>query len=191
MAIHRGFLASLRRRQTELGYPLKISVLIASRYNHCIALHKQRYYRLFHKGLNKYKLQKHLAKISKLPRFCYLKEFGSQALQNVTERISFGYKKFFEKQNQKPPKFRKLHKFKSFTLKQAGWKLDGYGTTVVRVDKFFPSSQLCYGCGFKNKAVKSVLIREWDCPECGMHHDRDRNAAKNILKEGLRIFEAS
>ena len=362
-------------------------------YNHCIALHK-RYYRLFHKGLNKYKLQKHLAKISKLPGFHYLKEFGSQALQNVTERISFGYKKFFEKQNQKPPKFRKLHKFKSFTLKQAGWKLDekhhaivikgqkyryhksrdiegvvktvtvkrdrvgdiyiffscevqqneviprlgesigfdfglkdhilvaptaeddvdmprffqrarrnikkcqqrlsrklnanvdhyvkgkrggnvpvwkrpikecrniqkgfkevarlhrkvknqreGYhwrlaqelcgkyalicienlnmrwmskghgkkvgdygfsdfvrilqyvaarcGTTVVRVDKFFPSSQLCYGCGFKNKAVKSVLIREWDCPECGMHHDRDRNAAKNILKEGLRIFEAS
>ena len=156
MAIHRGFLASLRRRQTELGYPLKISVLIASRYNHCIALHKHRYYRLFHKGLNKYKLQKHLAKISKLPGFHYLKEFGSQALQNVTERISFGYKKFFEKQNQKPPKFRKLHKFKSFTLKQAGWKLDGYGTTVVRVDKFFPSSQL---------ALLWLRIQEQSCEE--------------------------
>ena len=99
-------------------------------YNHCIALHK-RYYRLFHKGLNKYKLQKHLAKISKLPRFRYLKEFGSQVVQNVTERISSGYKKFSEKQNKKPPKFRKLHKFKSFTLKQAGWKLDEKNHAIV------------------------------------------------------------
>jgi putative transposase len=362
-------------------------------YNHCIALHK-RYYRLFHKYLNKYKLQKHLAKISKLPNFSYLREYGSQAVQNVTERIHFGYQKFFDKQNKRPPKFRKLHKCKSLTLKQAGWKLDEethtivinkqkyryhksreiegivktvtikrdrvgdiyiflsceveqntviprlgksigfdfglkghilvapteeddvdmpsffkrarrrikkgqqglsrklnanvdhyakgkkggnipvwkrpireckniqkgfkevarlhrkvknqkegfhwhlaqelcgkyalicieslnmrwmskshgrkvgdygfsdfvrilqyvaakYGTTIVKVDKLFPSSQLCHDCGFKNKAVKNVLIREWYCPECGAYHDRDRNAAKNILREGLRIFEAS
>ena len=361
-------------------------------YNHCIALHK-RYHRLFHKYLNKYRLQKHLAKISKRSKFSYLKEYGSQAVQNVTDRIHFGYKKFFDKQNKRPPKFRKLHKCKSFTLKQAGWKLDedthtivinkqkyryhksreiegivktvvvkrdrvgdiyiflsceveqntviprlgksigfdfgmkdhilvapteendidmprffqqnrnklkkmqkrvsrkllantdhfvkkgkgqapvykrpllecqniqkcfkeqarlhrkianqreayhwhlayelcnkyalisleslnmrwmqkghgkkvgdyGFsafltilkyvasrcGTTIVQIDKWFPSSQLCHDCGCQNKEIKDVRIREWTCPNCGEHHDRDRNAAKNILREGLRQFEVA
>ena len=358
-------------------------------YNHCIALHK-RYYRLYGIGLKKNRLQKHLTKLKKLPKFSYLKEFGSQAVQDVTDRIEFGYKKFFRKENKRPPKFRKVSKTKSFTLKQTGWKLDEennaliinkqkyryhksrevegliktvtikrdslgdiyifltcqvdrntvmprlgksigfdfglkdtllvaptpeddvdmprffeqnhrklrkiqqklsrkldanveryvvrgkgrfpiykrplsecrniqkgfrevarlhkrianqreayhwhlaqelcskyalicvenlnmrwmqkghgrkvndygfaafikileyvasrYGTSIVKVDKWFPSSQLCYGCGYKNLKIKDVSVREWTCPSCGKHHDRDRNAAKNILREGLRIF---
>ena len=362
-------------------------------YNHCVTLYK-RYYRLYHVGLNKFKLQKHLTKISKRPKFHYLKEFGSQALQNVTDRIELGYQKFFRKENKRPPKMRKIRKTKSFTLKQAGWKLDEktltiiinkqkyryhksreiegkvktvtvkrdtlgdlyiflacetegqnqviarlgksigfdfglkkhilvaptpdddvdmprffkqnqnrlkkiqrrvsrklltntdhfekkgrglrpiykrplyqcrniqkgfqeqarlhrrianmredfhwklaqqlcseyalicveslnmkwmqakygkkvgdygfggfirileyvasrYGTTLVKVDKWYPSSQLCSHCGFKNPAVKNLRIRKWICPECGEVHDRDRNAAQNILREGLRIFEAA
>ena len=63
-----------------------------------------------------------------------------------------------------------------------------FGTTIVHIGKFFPSSQLCNACGFQNKEIKDVRIRAWDCPKCGTHHDRDRNAAKNIHEEGLRIL---
>ena len=343
-------------------------------YNHCIALHK-RYYRLFHKSLNVFALQKHLAKIKRLPRFSYLKEIGSQALQDIASRIDKGYQLFFKNLKRKvrtaPPTFRKVRKAKSFTLKNAGWKLDesthtiiicgqkyryhksrdiegtvktvtvkrdslgdiyiffsceceqaevlprlgksigfdfgfedkmlvaptededvgmpfflrrnlksvkaasrnlsrkqrgsnnrrrarrelarlykrvsnqrsayhwalayelcgkyaticletlnlkamqighgkkvgdyGYGnflqvleyvasrcgTTIVKIDQWFPSSQLCNACGFQNSGTKVLRVREWDCPSCHEHHDRDRNAAKNILREGLRILAAA
>ena len=343
-------------------------------YNHCIALHK-RYYRLFHKSLNVYRLQKHLTKLKKIPRFAYLKELDAQALQDIVERIDKGYKLFFRNLKHHvrtaPPKFRKVKKAKSFTLKQTGWKLDedthtiiikkqkyryhksrniegkvktvtvkrdslndiyiffsceceqdeviprlgksigfdfgfhdktliapteeddvdmpmflhknikaiktanhrlsrkqstsnnyrraklslarlhkivknqrkawhwklayelcnryaticletldlksmqighgkkigdyGYGefllileyvasrcgTTIVKVDKWYPSSQLCYDCGYQNKDIKNLKIREWDCPKCGSHHDRDRNAAKNILREGLKMLSVA
>lgn len=53
---------------------------------------------------------------------------------------------------------------------------------LVEADKFYPSSQLCSNCGFKNIAVKNLTVREWDCPECGVHHDRDINAAINLKK---------
>jgi len=343
-------------------------------YNHCIALHK-RYYRLFHNFLNVYQLQKHLTKIKKIEKFSYLREIGSQVLQDIASRIDKGYKLFFR--NLKchvktaPPRFRKVKKAKSFTLKQAGWKLEqetrtliigkqkyryhksreiegniktvtikrdacndiyvyfsceceqneviprlgksigfdfgfkskmliapteaddidmpkffkrnlkaiakanqnlswkkkgsnnqrkanqelsrlhrriknqrkakhwelayelcgkyaticieslnmkfmqkghgrkvndyGYsnflqileyvgsrcGTTIVKIDKWYPSSQICHDCGYQNQDIKNLNIREWDCPECGVHHDRDRNAARNILSEGLRTLEES
>lgn len=344
-------------------------------YNHCIALHR-RYWKLYHKSLNLYALQKHLTKLKKISRFAYLKEIGSQALQDITQRIDKGYKLFWDNLKRKhktaPPGFRKIRKYKSYTLKQAGWKLDeehravyiakqkyryamsrpiegkvktltvkrdavgdiyiyfvcelpdtevkartgksvgfdfgfkgkmlvgenpdedvqapsffreakskiakasrklsskrmcsnnrrkarlnlarlyrrlanqrkayhwrlakelcqkyavicledlnmkfmqkGHGRKVMdygfaefenileyiashqgvrisRVDRFYPSSQLCYDCGSQNSNVKDLRIREWTCPVCGKHHDRDRNAAMNIHREGLRILrEAS
>ena len=340
-------------------------------YNHCIALHK-RYWKLFHKSLNKYKLQKHLAKLKKLEKFAYWQELPSHAIQDITDRIDNGYKLFWgnlkRKKKTSPPKFKAWRKYRSFsynmvgskiikdnTVKIAGnkykffksreiegkiklltvkrdtcgdfyvylvcetpevnleprlgksigfdfgfkgkmlvapneeddvtapnffkekqkaiaksnrnlstkkarsnnrrkaqlalarlyrkvsnqrkayhwhlarelckeyaiicledlnmaWMQRGHGkkvsdygfseflnileyvapqfsTKVVKIDKFYPSSQLCHKCGYQNPEVKNLSIREWNCPSCGHHCDRDRNAAQNILKEGLRIAE--
>ena len=57
---------------------------------------------------------------------------------------------------------------------------------IIKVDRFYPSSQTCYECGHVYSKVKDLSVREWTCPMCGAFHDRDTNAAKNILKEGLR-----
>ena len=335
-------------------------------YNHCIALHK-RYYKIFGKYLNKNFLQKHLVKLKKSEKFSYLKKIGSQAVQDITDRIDRAFQLFFRNVKRKircsPPNFKKVKNYKSFTLKQAGWKLDeenkilringqaykyfqsrkisgkiktvtikrdnlgdfyvyfvtdakdfevmtrtgksvGYdfglkkfltasdgkdiksplffaknsksiakacknlsrkkkgsnnrrkakinlariykksaderkdfhfklarkicleyekifiedlnlkamqrlwgkkisdlgfgefveilkyqatkfGVEIIEVDRYFASSQICSNCGEKNPEVKDLKIREWICPKCGEKHDRDFNAAKNILKFGL------
>lgn len=335
-------------------------------YNHCLALHN-RYYKLFGKYLNQNKLKKHLTKLKKMSKFGYLLEYGSQAVQDVAERINRAFELFFDNLKRRvrcsPPKFKKVRRYKSFTLKQAGWKLnednhtltingqsykyfksrrisgkvktvtikrnslgdiyaylvtdakdlevetrtgqsvgldfglkrfltasDGkdvisplffasnskaiakasrelsckrkdsnnrrrarlklarlhkkaanqrhdfhfklarelcleydticienlnvaamkrlwgrkisdlafsdfvkilkyeatkFGTLIAEVGRFYPSSQLCSVCGFQNPAVKDLKVRQWVCPKCGAEHDRDRNAAINILEEGL------
>lgn len=70
------------------------------------------------------------------------------------------------------------------------YKLDEMGKQLVKVDKFFASSQTCNVCGYKNPATKNLSIRTWTCPECGTHHDRDVNAAINIRNEGMRLVNA-
>ena len=92
-------------------------------YNHCIALNKT-YYRIFGKSLNKYRLQKHLTKIKKLKKNSFWNLLGSQAIQDITDRIDRAYKLFFQNQKKRvrPPSFKKVKKYKSFTLKQAGYE---------------------------------------------------------------------
>lgn len=63
-----------------------------------------------------------------------------------------------------------------------------YGRTVIRIDRWFPSSQLCPCCGWKVGKL-GLDVREWDCQSCGQHHDRDLAAALNILAEGIRLRE--
>jgi putative transposase len=336
-------------------------------WNHCVAL-TRRYYKLFGKSVSKFDLQKHLAKLKKRQPYGYLSEFGSQALQEVVDRLFKSYERFFDgrKKGERVglPGFRKVRKYKSFTLKQAGWKvLDGntiringqnyryhksrkiegtvktvtikrdavgdlwvcfaceqeqhqviprlgnavgfdfglknfltpsqgnpiesprffeqnrkelrklnralsrkiegsnnwrkakkdlarlhrrianqrsawfwqtawrivgeyafvgletlniramqrlwgrkvgdygfsefvrvleyvaskVGTEIVHIDKWYPSSQLCSACGHRYEGTKDLSVRTWTCPKCGAVHDRDRNAAANILAEALRV----
>ena len=356
------------KRNRKLHKQINTAGLI---YNHCIALHK-RYYKLFGKSLNMYQLKKHLTKLKKISKFAYMKELGSQAVQDIAQRIDRAYRLFFRNLKHKvrtaPPSFKKVSKYKSFTLSQAGYKYTGednsiiirkqkyrffksreirgkikqltvkrdtlgdiyiyficenednevlartgksvgfdfglktfltasdgkdrkaplffrqnakaikmasrnlshkakcsnnhkkakialarlhkkvanrrnnfhwqianklvgeyaliciedlnlkamqkrfgrkisdlgfadfvsklkykahrVGASVVEVDRFFPSSQLCSDCGYRNTETKNLTIRKWTCPKCGTIHNRDRNASINIEREGSRIFFA-
>ena len=72
------------------------------------------------------------------------------------------------------------------------YKAEWYGREIIKIERFYPSTQLCSDCGYKNESIKGLSglkFREWTCPECGEVHDRDLNAARNILKEGLKSIE--
>lgn len=71
--------------------------------------------------------------------------------------------------------------------RQLQYKAEWNNRQYIKIDTYFPSSQICHVCGYRNVETKDLSIREWKCPECGSVHDRDVNAAINILNEGLRI----
>ena len=121
--------------------------LAASIYNHCIALHK-RYYRLYGKHLDAHRLKVHLTKLKKLERYAHWNQLGSQAIQDVVERIDRAYKLFFSNlktgRTSSPPSFKKRIKYKSFTLKQAGYKLlqGNYIRIGKRIYRYFKSRDI-------------------------------------------------
>jgi putative transposase len=108
------------KQNRHLQQQIDIAGLI---YNHCIALHR-RYYRLTGKSLSQYNLMQHITKLKKLPRYAHWNLVGSQAIQDIVQRIDRGYKLFFGNLKRKvktaPPGFRQVQQYSSFTLKQAG-----------------------------------------------------------------------
>lgn len=111
------------KKNKALHQQIDIAGLI---YNHCIALHRK-YYALTGKSLNKFVLMKHITKLKKLDRYQHWDFVGSQAIQDIVDRIDKAYQLFFGNLKRKvrtsPPGFKKVKKYSSFTLKQAGWKL--------------------------------------------------------------------
>ena len=68
------------------------------------------------------------------------------------------------------------------------YKAKYYGKRYIQIDSYYPSSQECSKCGYKNEKVKELSVRNWNCPECGSVHDRDINASQNILFEGIKKY---
>ncbi|CAD5925457.1 transposase [Planktothrix agardhii CCAP 1459/11A] len=71
--------------------------------------------------------------------------------------------------------------------RQLAYKCRWYGRTYIEIDRWFPSSKRCSNCGYIVEKMP-LKIREWECPNCGTHHDRDLNASKNILAAGLAVL---
>jgi putative transposase len=127
-------------------------------YNHLIALHR-RYYRMFNKGISVTRIQLHITKLKKTKRYAFWNNLGSQAIQDIAQRIDRAYTLFFNNlksasQRTSPPSFKKLRRYHSFTLKQAGYKiLEGNGIVIMgRKYKYFKSREI-------NGKVKVLTIK--------------------------------
>lgn len=118
-------------------------------WNYCIAAHRD-YYKLYKKTLPLYDLQKHITKLKKKPKYSYWKQLDAQAVQDVVERVDRSYKAFFNhiKKNKtgkkSPPKFKKVSKYSSFTLKQKGYRFydDNTVTIMKKKYKYFSNQEI-------------------------------------------------
>ena len=110
-------------------------------WNHCLALQK-RYYKIYRKYISAYQMKKHLTKLLRQPKYKHWKTLGSQARQDVVERLDRAYQAFFDwcktraGARKSPPKFKKKEKYKSFTLKQAGWEISDNVITIAQKYRF-------------------------------------------------------
>jgi putative transposase len=134
------------RRNKRLHRQINVG---GSIHNYCISLHR-RYYRRYKKHLSYYRLKAHITRLKQLPKYAWWAQLGSQAIQNIVERIDKGYQRFFQNVRDRqvgkttvrvgPPTSRNIRHAKSFTLTQAGWKLLGgnrlrIGSTVYKFAK--------------------------------------------------------
>ena len=155
------------KRQKYLRRNINIAGII---FNHCIALHK-RYYRIYGKHLNQYRLMKHIAKLRNSQKYSYWKSVPSQSVQDICQRIDKGYRLFFNslklERKVSPPTFKKVKKYSSITLKQAGWKRLNDNRILIgkKVFKYCKSREL-------PENIKNVIIKRdkcgdlWLCISC-------------------------
>lgn len=142
-------------------------------YNHCIALHR-RYYRLYHRQLPMYDLQKHLTKLKRQKQYESWNMLSSQSIQQIPEKITEGYKKFFKKQAKRPPTFRSWRKYKSVTFKNTGWTLNGNVFTIKALHlrlKFFKSREL-------DGNIKTVTLKQDACGDWYLSFSIEKEAAQ-------------
>ena len=144
-----------------------------------------RYYRLSEK-----KLKREQRKLSKMVKGSRNREKQRIRVAKLHEKVANQRKDFLHKQAMA----QSLNFGKS--VSDNGWgmftaflkyKLEELGKRLVKIDKFFASSQICSVCGYQNPHTKDLSVREWICPCCQTHHNRDVNAAVNIRNEGMRI----
>ena len=108
-----------------------------------------------------------------------LKENDIVSIENLDVKSMYQVHKIAKHLNQVPIReFIRVLKYKSNWL----------GKKVIEINKYYPSSQCCNRCDYKNEEVKDLSVRKWTCPECGLIHDRDINASINIMFEGLKIY---
>ena len=135
-------------------------------WNHCVAL-QRRYYAIYGKYIPKFRLMRHISKLKKLPRFAHWNQLPSQAIQDVAARIDKGYQAMFEARAKGKawgrPRFKPRRKYKSFTLKQAGWQLlPGNRIKIAKRVYFYLKSRDVFGtpkrCTIKRDAIGDVYI---------------------------------
>lgn len=131
--------------------------LAAEIWNHALSLHR-RYYKVLRRKLNSNLLQKFIARLVKKPQFSHWKRLGSQAIQDIIQRMERAYARFFEELKKKrtkhrPPKFKSCQKYKSFTLKQAGYKIVNNQIKIGDITYKFHQSRFIDG------AIKTVTIK--------------------------------
>lgn len=163
-----------------------------------------RYYRLSEK-----KLQREQRKLSKMVKGSKNREKQRIRVAKLHEKIANQRKDFLHKQSRRIANVYDcvcIENLNMQTMAQSlnfgksvsdnGWgmftaflkyKLEELGKRLVKIDRFFASSQLCSVCGYQNPDTKNLSVREWICPCCQTHHDRDVNAAINIRNEGMKI----
>ena len=172
-------------------------------WNHFVALCR-RCYGIYGKYPGKKSLMRHLTKLKRLAKFGHWNQLPSQSLQDVIDRLDKAYqKKFSNPRRSGRPRFKKRKTYKSFTLKQAGWKL--LPGNRIKIGKYIYSyfkSRSVFGtpkrCTIKRDAIGDIYIttcgvvnetlnlrdRTWQCSDCSTKHNRDRNAAINIYRVG-------
>ena len=163
-----------------------------------------RYYRLSEK-----KLKKEQRKLSKMVKGSRNREKQRIRVSKLHEKVANQRKDFLHKQSRQIAdvydcvcienlNMQAMAQSLNFgkSVSDNGWgmftaflkyKLEELGKRLVRIDKFFASSQLCSVCGYQNPDTKNLSVREWICPCCKARHNRDINAAINIRNEGMRI----